>query len=690
MEQGCGITHPILADIEDLQRNIFKKDSITISNPIIIAFVTDLVYDDESTQYDNDSTQKHAESSKLINYVTREDYEKRVVIIRRKHKIQPKKGELNQYYQLMCVNKTIERNRTLEVYLRFKSSRSESGVLIITVLTSPGKFSCPEDCYFCPDERKIENDFTTERVMPRSYLSSEPACRRASENQFDPVLQFFDRAEVLRKIGHMVDKVEIIVLGGTWSFYPTDYQEEFCRDLFYSANMFYDALTGKSLRPRMSLEEEQVINETAPCRVIGITLETRPDHITKTEIKKFRKYGCTRVQLGIQHTNNDILDGVNRGHGVEASVKAVKLLKENGFKVDGHFMPDLPGSNPQMDIEMLREVFTGVDLQVDYAKVYPCTPTDHTVIKKWRDEGTYTPYAELNGGKDLIKVIKTLKTWIPPWIRLNRIYRDFPNHDYKTGEVGAVGGIMTTNLRQIIMNQMKAEGVSCKCIRCREVGIGVFSWDNASVFIRTYNASGGFEYFISVESLDNHILYGFVRLRFNDPLFEKRLSIFDNTVAMIRELHVYGSLVKVNTVRSGDASQHFGIGKCLLAVAEKIAYDAGYSKVSVISGVGVRDYYRKRGYTLTDYGYMMKSLLQDSEQIFELPTIYRLRTDLGDDVDWSLNSEDTSEDTSEVTDDTVSTDDTDTFKFKIEEFSYILTGVILYFLFIYFMNEYIS
>jgi ELP3 family radical SAM enzyme/protein acetyltransferase len=537
----------------------------------------------------------------------------------------------------MCAQKIIQRNRTLESYLRLKSARSESGVLVITVLTSPGKFSCPEDCYFCPDEREVEGDFTTKRVMPRSYLSSEPACRRAEQNQFDPVLQFFDRAEVLRKIGHVVDKVEIIVLGGTWSFYPADYQETFCRDLYYSANVFYDALSGNPLRERKSIEAEQILNETSSCRIIGITLETRPDHITKTEIKKFRKYGCTRVQLGIQHTNNDILDGVNRGHGVEASIKAVKLLKENGFKVDGHFMPDLPGSNPEMDIEMLREVFTGSDLQVDYAKVYPCTPTDHTVIKKWRDEGKYTPYGEIDGGKDLIKVIKTLKTWIPPWIRLNRIYRDFPNHNDKTGEIGAVGGIMTTNLRQIITKQMAAEGLTCKCIRCREVGLGVFSWDNANVFVRAYNASDGLEYFISVESLDNHILYGFVRLRFNDPTFGKRLNIFDTSVAMIRELHVYGSLVKVNA-GGGEASQHFGIGKRLLQVAERLAFDAEYGRVSVISGVGVRDYYRNRGYDLVEYGYMMKNLTtdeQETEEIDNLDVVF-LDTDLGDDDDWSL------------------------------------------------------
>lgn len=196
----------------------------------------------------------------------------------------------------MWAKKIIKRNRSLEAFLRLKSARSESGVLVITVLTSPGKFSCPKDCYFCPDEREREIEPKGERVMPRSYLSSEPACKRAAENQFDPLLQFFDRAETLRKIGHVVDKAEILVLGGTWSFYEQSYQREFICKLFYAANMFYEVLAGNKMREMLSLAEEQTINETAGCRIIGITLETRPDFITLTEIKRFREYGCTRVR----------------------------------------------------------------------------------------------------------------------------------------------------------------------------------------------------------------------------------------------------------------------------------------------------------------------------------------------------------------------------------------------------------
>ena len=412
------------------------------------------------------------------------------------------------------------------------------------------------------------------------------------------------------------------------SFYPKNYQEEFCRDIFYAANVFYNTLEGHPLRQRKSIEEEQLINESAKCRIIGITLETRPDHITITEIKRLRKYGCTRVQLGIQHTDNKLLKKVNRDHTVEQSAKGIKLLKENGFKVDGHFMPDLPGSTPEMDKAMFYRVLNGEDLQVDYMKIYPCTITPFTEIKKWyelpdSDPNKYKPYAETDVGRPLINLIKHVKSWMKPWIRLNRIYRDFPNQNIKKGEIGAIGGIMLTNLRQIVKLEMDKDGLICKCIRCREVKGGSFNWDSAQVFIRTYRASGGIEYFISVESRDQHILYGFVRLRFNDPNFNKRLKVLNDiecetgSAALIRELHVYGSLVKVDAKKTNASqpfvsqpfvSQHFGIGKRLLREAERIAKDAGYRKISVISGVGVRGYYRKLGYHNDAQGYLTKGL----------------------------------------------------------------------------------
>jgi len=611
---GIGITHQIITDVDVLLERIkiiYKRGALNgLENPDIVKFVNGLL--------ENEKNEK-------LKYNNQDDFENRSKFLRKTLRCQPRKTELSQYYQLMISSGMKERNSSLELFLRFKSARSHSGVLPVTLLTSPGYFSCPKNCHFCPDER----DMNGKMVQPRSYLSSEPACKRAAQNDFDPILQFFDRCDTLQKIGHVIDKAEVLVLGGTWSFYKSEYQHEFCRRIFYCANIYWDiqdALSDKTkcnnfrLREMYSLEKEQVINETSRCRIIGITLETRPDYITKTELKKFRKYGCTRVQLGIQHTNNDILDYCNRDHHIEDAIKAIMLLKENGFKVDGHFMPDLPKANPNIDKKMIYRILNGTDLQVDYMKIYPTTITPFTQIKKWYElpdghPDKYTPYAEKNNGKELIDVIKYAKMWMKPWIRLNRIYRDFPNQNVKTGEIGAIGGIMKTNLRQMIKNEMTKEGLICKCIRCTEVKTRAFNWDEATLFIRTYRASGGIEYFISVESPDEHIKYGFVRLRFNNPKLDlrKRLKCLNDidskhqTCALIRELHVYGSLVKVDSSES-DASQHFGIGKRLLQEAERISYDAGYLKIAVISGVGVRNYYRKRGYELGDFGYMFKNL----------------------------------------------------------------------------------
>jgi len=592
----AGLTHPLLNDIEDLSTELFSRGiNTTPFDTTLIAYVKGLCLD---------------ANNQPLTYKSTQDYEKRINELRRTLKIQPKKRDLNQVYQILWSNGELNRNKTLERYLRLKSVRSESGVLSVTVLTSPGNFSCPKDCYFCPDERDADG----KQVMPRSYLSSEPACKRAAENQFDAVLQFFSRVDDLRKNGHVPDKVDILALGGTWSFYPVEYQETFIRDLYYAANVFFVATGG--LRPRLSLSDEQTINETAQCRIIGLTLETRPDYITLTEIKRFRRYGCTRVQLGIQHTDNEILRKVNRDHGVEHSIKAIKLLKENGFKIEIHVMLDLPGSSPAKDVAMCDEVFKGTKLRADYAKIYPFTVTPFTKLKEDYDSGVYVPYAELDNGRHLIDVIKHIKRTMTEEVRLSRIYRDFPNQDDKKGIVGAVGGIMLTNLRQIVMQELEKENQVCACIRCREVGIGVFDWANVALFVRTYRASEGIEYFISIESRDaksnndkNHTIFGFARLRFNDPNFEKR--IFDKkypSLALIRELHVYGSIVKVDT-DSPDATQHLGIGKRLLQEAERIAADAGYTDITIISGVGVRNYYRKRGYEMGEYGYMFKSLV---------------------------------------------------------------------------------
>ncbi|KAF4747799.1 hypothetical protein FOZ63_029448, partial [Perkinsus olseni] len=388
-----------------------------------------------------------------------------------------------------------------------KSIRSNSGVVVITIVTAPGSFSCPNDCYYCPNEPG----------QPRSYLSTEPAVARANQNKFDPVLQFWDRATTLARQGHTVDKVEIIVLGGTWSFYPHEYQEQFCRDLFYAANIFNEAAIAKNrkldvssleahsmpslnslYRSKLSLEEEQVRNEVSDCKIIGLTLETRPDYVNSTELRRLRTLGCTRVQIGVQHTDNQILKTINRGHTVEDSMKAVKLLKESCFKVDIHLMPDLPTSNPEKDREMFKFVLETPYLQADHWKIYPCEVTPFSTIEKWYSEGSYMPYTEKDP-KLLVDLLVWTKARVHPWIRLNRVIRDIP-------EVSIIAGNQNTNLRQMIFKELAKQGKYCRCIRCREVR----DWPEDESLLRLakrwYRSSDGDECFLSFEgSIDRGV-----------------------------------------------------------------------------------------------------------------------------------------------------------------------------------------
>ena len=442
-------------------------------------------------------------------------------------------------------------------------------------------------------------------AQPRSYLSSEPAVLRANKNNFDAVLQFIDRANALKLCGHVIDKIELLVLGGTWDHYPLEYQYEFIRDLYYAANTYL-----KYKRSRLSLEEEIHINQTEEHRIIGLTLETRPDCVTLKQIKKLREFNTTRLQIGVQHIDDDILKYINRGCYLKHTIKSNYLWKQNGGKIDWHLMPDLPGSSYEKDFEMFRKLLACKiirvknnyfrynleypELQADQMKIYPCEVTDWTKIKEWYDEGKYKPYGE--DEEKLIEVIMFLKTNIFPWIRLNRIVRDIPN-------INILGGNSNVNLRQVILARMKKHNQSCDCIRCREIkekpkGKNI-------IVIREYNAVKATEYFISIESPDYKTLYGFIRLRINeknDDLIYEELK----DCSFVRELHVYGQIIKHNK-NDKNKTQHSGFGKKLLKKAEEISYNKGFKKVAIISGVGVRQYYEKNGYKLVK-NYMIKEL----------------------------------------------------------------------------------
>ncbi|AFZ79029.1 histone acetyltransferase, ELP3 family member protein [Theileria equi strain WA] len=474
--------------------------------------------------------------------------------------------------------------------LRNKATRSNSGVVVITVLTSPGSFSCSEDCHYCPNEPG----------QPRSYLSTEPAVLRANQNSFDAVKQFYDRANTLYKNGHVIDKIEIIVLGGTWSGYPRKYQFDFIRDIFYAANIYPKPI--ESARKRGTLECEQKLNETATCRIIGLTLETRPDRITPHEIETLRILGCTRVQLGIQHTNDSVLEYVNRGHTIHDSINAIYLLKENCFKVDIHIMPDLPSSNVQMDFEMFDLILSSDLLQADQWKIYPCEVTPFTEIERWHKEGKYIPYFDIDHTL-LLNLLMSVKRAVHPWIRLNRVIRDIPNPSI-------IAGTNITNMRQLILKEMKTRNVFCHCIRCREVK-GSAITDNIKLVVRQYRTKGGTEYFLSYESHDEMLIYGFLRLRLRDESdFNPKVTAFKclENCALVRELHVYGIVVvHGKTSEEKTPSQHRGIGASLLLTAEIIAMFKGFNKMAVIAGIGTREYYAKHGYILEDT-YMIKYL----------------------------------------------------------------------------------
>ena len=472
-----------------------------------------------------------------------------------------------------------------------------------------------------PDFTEGDTIIGVKGEQPRSYLSTEPAVLRANRNNFDPILQIYDRADALTNCGHKVDKIEVLVLGGTWDNYPIEYQESFIRDIYHSINNLQTRGINKG-----TLEQEIMTAEKSEKRIIGLTLETRPDYINLRQIRRLRKFNVTRLQIGVQHIDDDVLDYIERGCNLKDIIKGNNLWKKNGGKVDWHIMPDLPGSSKEKDIKMFEELF-GVnsivevyknyfrydlkrpELQSDQLKIYPCSVVDWTKIKEWYEDGTYKPYSE--NEEELIEVLAGLKNNIFPWIRLNRIIRDIPN-------MNILGGNENVNLRQKLLNR---EDIKCDCIRCREVKNKKTNIEDAELFIREYNGVDSTEYFISYESPDQKILYGFLRLRINDDNSDIIYPELQDC-SFIRELHVYGSIVGHSSVQnarkmaqSGGAQatskiQHMGFGKKMMKIAEDISMWRGFRKVAVISGVGVREYYASQDYKLVK-DYMIKELKEE-------------------------------------------------------------------------------
>lgn len=557
---------------------------------------------------------------------TRENIEKIITSFQKKYKVKPAKRQLLNIYRYMCERDSVDYDKTYEYLLQAHPCRSQSGVQVVAVVLSPypettingtivkKKFTCDWDCYYCP----------LQPGQPRSYLKEEPGVLRANQHNFDPILQVHARLETYIINGHPTDKLEVIVLGGTWASYPEDYQYDYITKLYYASNIFGE----KNKREMLSLQDEIKINETAKCKIIGLTLETRPDCITKRELTKFRKMGVTRIQMGVQHIDDRVLDRVNRKCKTITTIKAIKMLKDNCFKVDIHLMPDLPnpvlpGVDPtdpelckddidweidmfELDKKMIYDFANNEDLQADQWKAYPTQVTPYTKLEEQYNKNLHKPYSNEQSTlypdkTKLFELLLYMKQILKKYIRTNRIIRDIPNQY-------VMGGCRDGNMNQYLIDYMNKNNIKCQCIRCREVKDKQCDMQNAKLCVSKYRGSKGDEYFLSFEDQKEETLYGFLRLRITDE--ENNEIVFDElkNVALIRELHVYGKTIAVNNASETNSSQHIGFGTRLLLEAEKIAFEFGYKKIAVISGVGVREYYRKRGYSDGEY-FLIKNLL---------------------------------------------------------------------------------
>ncbi len=455
-----------------------------------------------------------------------------------------------------------------------KQTRTISGVTPVAVMTRPG--GCPGNCSYCPDYADT----------PRSYTPESPAVIRAISKQFDIKEQVKFRIQTLQEMGHPAEKVEIIIMGGTFLATPHEYQYQVVKDCF-------DALNGVD---SATLEEAQILNQTAEKRCVALCLETRPDYCTEKEVIRMVEFGATRVELGVQLLDDDVYKLVNRGHDVAAVAKATELLRRYGIKVYYHWMPGLPGSSIQNDLEKSKILFEDERFKPDGLKIYPTMVIENTEIEKWWREGKYKPYSN----DDMVHLMADIKALVPPYVRIPRVLRDIPPKYI-------VGGLKDS-VRDKIHGIMLANGQECQCIRCREYGhrqkIG---WKAKEPFLDRidYDASGGKEIFLQYIDSSN-TLFGLLRLRIekNPP---ENLKDDCGAVALVRELHIFGIELPLGA-KDESSPQHKGMGRALLEEADRIARDEfGLHTIAVLSGVGTRLYYTESGYHF-DRGYMVKKI----------------------------------------------------------------------------------
>jgi elongator complex protein 3 len=481
---------------------------------------------------------------------------------------------------ILAAAATPEERAVLRRILLVKPTRTLSGVAPVAVMTSP--FPCPHGkCLPCPGGP--DHPFHS----PQSYTGEEPAAKRAREHGYDPYAQVHARLEQFETLGHRVEKVELIVMGGTMTARPVEYQEKFVARCIEAMNTYPAHLPQKEVPDTASV---QTANETADVRCVAITFETRPDWCRREHIDRMLRLGVTKVELGVQHTDDAILAFNRRGCTVADTIDANRLLRDAGIKVGFHMMPNLPGSDLAADRRMIETIFADPQFRPDFLKIYPTLVTPGSEIEDLWKNGGYAPYPE----DDLIDLIAYAKSLIPEYTRLSRIQRDIP-------APLIVAGSRHSNFRQLARNRLVAQGKRCRCIRCREIG-RLPSLAESEVRVTRYECCGGTEHFISVVSGDS--LIGFARLRMPSSEFCPELR----NAAMLRELHVYGTLVPVGMdAAMTDEWQHRSFGHLLLSRAEEIASSAGFARLAIMSGIGVRPYYRRQGYERSG-PYMVKEM----------------------------------------------------------------------------------
>ena len=452
---------------------------------------------------------------------------------------------------------TSEERKIVEPFLVKKPIRTLSGVAVVAVMTSP--HPCPHGkCSYCPGGTD----------SPQSYTGKEPAARRASRNEFDPYSQVVDRITQLEAIGHGTGKIDLIIMGGTFTSRELEYQEWFVKRCF-------DGMNGLDSE---TVEDAKRINETAEHRCIGLTVETRPDVFTKDQIDTAMRLGATRVELGVQILDDKILEDVERGHGTAAVIRATRECRDAGLKICYHLMPGLPGADPEKDLRSFRKMFDDPDYRPDMLKIYTTLVISGTKLYDMWESGKYVPYNEMTA----VKLISDMKEGLPEYARIQRIQRDIP-----APQISA--GILKSNIREMVADELRKRGTECRCIRCREAGHRTVPENEPTeIKITEYEASGGTEFFISSECGD--AIIGYIRLR------------VVGKEAYIREVKVFGKMAGIGDV--GDF-QHRGTGKELVSIAEDIATSSGADRIRVTSGVGVREYYRSVGYRLEE-PYMVK------------------------------------------------------------------------------------